>query len=131
MKTPFDNPLEEDVILEDGPNVQDISNLLKNSENIFKAFLYLKELFSAEPTFNKIVKIDYLDSVTEKTIDIDPTANFIVFKNNKKDDSYIWYNDNDKLVLYPYEQFEIPLFEGDTIKITGTMNVIQIRYEIR
>ena len=131
VKTKFDAPLEEDVILEQTENTQNITDLLKNAENIFKGFLYLKDMYSSAPTFNKIVKIEYLDGVSDKEIELDPDANFIVFKNGKKDDSEIYYNNNDKLVLYPYEQFDLPLFKDDKVKVSGTLNVIQIKYETR
>ena len=131
VKTKFDAPLEEDVILEQTENTQNITDLLKNAENIFKGFLYLKDMYSSAPTFNKIVKIEYLDGVSNKEIELNPDANFIVFKNGKKDDSEIYYNNNDKLVLYPYEQFDLPLFKDDKVKVSGTLNVIQIKYETR
>jgi len=131
IKTRFDNPLEEDVAFEQTKNQQGISDLLKNTENIYKAFLYMKEMFSSAPVFNKIVNITYIDNATDEDISIDEKANLLTFKNNNKDISEIYYNDNDKLVLYAYEQIDIPVFSGDTIKVTGTMNVIQMKYEIR
>ena len=131
VKTKFDAPLEEDVVLEKTENTQNITDLLKNAENIFKGFLYLKDMYSSAPTFNKIVKIEYLDGVSDKEIELDSDANFIVFKNGKKDNAEIYYNKNEKLVIYPYEQFDIPLFKDDKIKVSGTLNVIQIKYENR
>jgi len=131
IKTRFDSPLEEDVTFEQTENQQEISDLLKNTENIYKAFLYMKEMFSSAPVFNKIVNITYVDDVTDEDISINEEANLLTFKNNNKDTSEIYYNDNDKLVLYAYEQIDIPVFSGDTIKITGTMNIIQMKYEIR
>jgi len=131
IKTRFDSPLEEDVTFEQTENQQEISDLLKNTENIYKAFLYMKEMFSSAPVFNKIVNITYVDDVTDEDISINEEANLLTFKNNNKDTSEIYYNNNDKLVLYAYEQIDIPVFSGDTIKITGTMNIIQMKYEIR
>jgi len=131
IETDFDKPLEEDVVFEETDTANDTKTLLKNSENLLKSFLYLKEMFSSSPTFNKIIKIDYFDGVSDEEINVSPEANLIVFKNGKDDSSNIYYNDNDKLVLHPYEQMDFPYSEGDCFKVGGTLNVIQMKYEIR
>ena len=131
VKTNFDNPLEEDVALEQTKNTKTVEETLKDAENIFKGFLYLKDMFSSAPIFNKVIKINYFDGVQNEIVPIEKDTNFIVFKNNKKEETEIYYNSNDKLILYPYEQFDLPIEKGDTIKVTGTLNVIQIKYEQR
>ena len=131
IKTKFDGAIEEDVSFENSEEVVDIEETLKNSENILKGFMYLKEMFSSAPTFNKIIKINYIKDGNKEKLTIEKETNLITFKNNKDDTSEVYYNDNDKLLLYPYEQLDIPIFEGDEIKITGTLNVIQMKYEVR
>jgi len=131
IDTKFDNILENDIALEHSKGVETIKDTLKNSENILKSFMYLKEMFSSAPVFNAIVKIDYIDNGDKQEIDISDEANLLTFKNNKDNNSEIYYNDNDKLVLYPYEQIDIPVFKDDTLKVTGTLNVIQVKYEVR
>jgi len=48
INTPFDQPIEEDVLLEqlDGqpPAVQ---TTLKNAENVYKSFLYLRKMYAS------------------------------------------------------------------------------------
>ena len=131
IKTKFDGAIEEDVSFENSEEVVDIEETLKSSENILKGFMYLKEMFSSAPTFNKIIKINYIEDADKEKLTIEKETNLITFKNNKDDTSEVYYNDNDKLLLYPYEQLDIPIFEGDEIKITGTLNVIQMKYEVR
>jgi hypothetical protein len=46
IETPFDKPLEEDVAFEDVQSVKDLADILKESENLYKAYLYMKKLFA-------------------------------------------------------------------------------------
>ncbi len=47
VHTEFDNPLEEDVVFEETDETQSFEDILKNSENLMKSFLYMKKMFSA------------------------------------------------------------------------------------
>ncbi len=76
--TDFDQPIEGDVLLEsiDGqtPAVQ---TTLKNAENVYKSFLYLRKMYSnfpAKSTITSMATIDYSSytgvPVTEKTTEV-------------------------------------------------------------
>jgi len=131
IKTPFDDTIEQDVTLEQADEVIEYQSLLANAENILKSFLYLKKLFSSAPTFNKIIKIQKFEGANDTKIEIEEEANLITIKNLSDSESEIIYNDNDPLVLFQYEQIDIPCSVEDTIKLKGDFNVIQIKYEIR
>ena len=132
VKTPFDDPIEDDVSLEQTDNeTMPYGDLLANAENIFKAFLYLKEMFSSAPIFNKIVKIDKIEGGDDYQVIVNSDANLLTFKNFGDNKGEIVYNNNDPIVLFPYEQIDIPYNDGDVFKVTGDINVIQIQYELR
>jgi hypothetical protein len=46
IETPFDKPIEEDIAFEDIQNAKDLADVLKESENLYKAYLYMKKLFA-------------------------------------------------------------------------------------
>ena len=70
IKTDFDNPLEEDIAFEDSGNTQSLEEVLKNSENILKSFLYLRRMF-ADTIFVDFVEYDkyFEEGQTEFTIE--------------------------------------------------------------
>jgi len=132
IKTPFDDPISEDVTLEQTENeTMPYDQLLANAENILKSFLYLKDLYSSAPVFNKIVKIQKFEGANDTPVEIDTEANLVTIKNLSDSVSEVKYNDNEPLVLFQYEQVDIPIFSGDTIQLNGDFNVIQIKYEVR
>jgi len=132
VKTPFDNTIQEDVTLEETDNeTLPYDQLLANAENILKSFLYLKELYSSAPVFNKVLKIQKFEGAKETDVEVESDANLITIKNISESNSEIIYNDNDPLILFQYEQIDIPYNNGDTIKLTGDFNVIQVKYEVR
>lgn len=60
IKTEFDNPLEEDVVFEETDQTSDVEDILKNSENLMKAFLYMRKMFSSSVT--NPTEFDYVSS---------------------------------------------------------------------
>ena len=132
IQTPFDDTIDEAVQLEQpDEEILDYESLLVNAENIYKSFLYLKRVFSSAPIFNKIIKIQKFKGVDKLEVEIEKEANLVTFKNIGESNAYVTYNDNDELVLFQYESADFPYNEGDTFKISGDLNVIQVKYEYR
>lgn len=129
IQTEYDDPIAEDVTLEETKEL-DYKDLLANSENILKAFLYLKRLFSSAPVFNSIIAIQLYEG-DNVSVSLNQEANIATIKNIDDTRGNVVYNGMDPLVLMPYEQIDIPIKTGDTIELTGKFNVIQIRYEVR
>ena len=129
IQTEFDDPIAEDVALEEAKEI-DYKDIMANAENILKAFLYLKRLFSSAPVFNAIVAIGLYEG-DHQQITINPEANIVTIKNIDNTQGNVVYNNMDPLILMPYEQIDIPLRRGDTLETSGKFNVIQIKYEVR
>jgi hypothetical protein len=88
-------------------------------------------VFSSAPIFNKIIKIQKFKGVDKLEVEIEKDANLVTFKNIGESNAYVTYNNNDELVLFQYESADFPYNEGDTFKISGDLNVIQVKYEYR
>ncbi len=57
IETDFDSPLENDIVFEETDETQGFEDILKNSENMYKAVLYLRRMFS-NASSPSIVEID-------------------------------------------------------------------------
>jgi hypothetical protein len=129
INTDFDNPLEEDIVFEETEQTQEYSELLKNSENILKATLYLKKIAGMSPVMNKLVKVSTIDATEETPIVPDPETNLILFK-NVLDLNLTLFINGGELVLLPFESFDFPLEGIDTISFIGKASVVETQYRL-
>lgn len=132
IQTEFDNPLEEDVFFEETEQTQEYTNILKNSENILKSFLYLKKIADANnPYVNSIIKMDTIDTTSGKTgYTISAETGKILIKNISSTDSYSIYFNGGEFVMFPYETLEIPVKTDSVIETKGKFSIIETEYKI-
>jgi hypothetical protein len=126
--TEFDNTLEEDIILEEVDDGMASAKLLKSAENIFKANIYLKKLFSASPTFNEVLKFETIETSGKEAYAYNANTSLIMFKNLRDEETKIYIGQG-YLVLLPFESFEFPITEGMIIEIDGRVSVVETKYE--
>ena len=129
IRTEFDNPLEQDIAFEETEAMPSYKDLLKNSENLMKSFLYLKKIFSISPFESSIVKVETVLFSARTQYQIEETVNYIAVKNVKDEKSSIFINDGE-LVLLPFESFEFPVDSTMIIEFIGNLSIIQSNYTI-
>ena len=126
VETDFDKILEEDVILEEVDGVSDTRDILAHAENLYKANLYLKRLFSGGQIFNEVLSFDTIESNEYQDLVTDG-GSLVLIKNIKDENSYIKLNDG-VFVLLPFESFEIPIQENQTISVKGFLTIALTKY---
>ena len=127
VETEFDGILEEDVILEETDSTLETKDILKTAENIFKANLYLKELFTSAPVFNSVLKFDTIEANDFQLITPQEDTSLILFKNVKDGEGYLRLNGG-IFVLLPFESFEMPVPTGQTLEIKGKISIVETKY---
>lgn len=127
INTEFDNPLEEDIVLEETDETLSFKNVLRNSENMLKSVMYLKKLFTMSPTFNRVVKVSTIDATSDTAIVPDPETNVILVK-NITDSNFELYLNGGQLILLPFETFDFPIDGIDTISCIGNGSIIETKY---
>jgi len=127
VETEFDGILEEDVILEEVENGMAAAEILKNAENIYKANLYLRELFTSAPTFNEVLKFNTVETSGKEAYEYSEDASLIMIKNLKDEESKI-YIDDGYLVLLAFESFEFPVVPGMNLEIEGRVSIVETKY---
>ena len=129
IKTDFDNPLEEDIVFEETDETPSFEDILKNSENLIKSFLYLKKMFSSAPELNTVYSFQTIETIELAEIDIAEDTNVIMVKNVKDSNSSIFLNGGE-LVLLPFESFEFPIQEDDVLEFIGRISIVQTKMTI-
>ena len=129
LETDFDGLLEEDVIFEETAQTMEYADILKNSENMFKSFLYLKKLFNSTPLLTKIIKIETVDYPEETEYSLSPDTNTLMVKNVDNVNGSLFV-DGGELILLPFESFEFPLSEGAVVSLLGKLSIVQSRYNV-
>jgi len=132
IKTNVDSPLEEDIVFEETDQSSHIEDVLKNAENILKAFLYMKKMLNeSSPFVNSLTALKTIDTTSEKTIYMqNENTGKIVFKNiSSTDNCSIFINDGE-FVLFPYESVELPISQSDKIETNGTLSIIETEYKL-
>jgi len=127
---PLNQSLKEQVELEQTKSFSSFEDLLGNAENVFKAFLFLKKMFSSSPVFNRILKIDKINASNPTPISIESETNVVIVKNLSESEISVIIDKNDPFILFQYEQFDIPYHSGMNIFVKGLANIVQIKYEI-
>ncbi len=127
IETEFDGTIEEDVILEEVDSKKETSDILKHAENIYKANLYLRELFTSAPVFNEVVSFATIETSGKEVYAHNANSNLIMIKNLKDAESKIYLGAG-FLVLLAFESFEFPISEGMSIEIDGRVSIVETKY---
>jgi len=80
INTQFDNPLEEDIALE-SVDSQNVVDTLKNAENVYKSFLYLRKMYSYFPAKETIRSMGNVSSTDFVQISIPENCNYATIEN--------------------------------------------------
>ena len=132
--TEFDQAVEIDVALEqiDGaaPAVQ---TTLKNAENVYKSFLYLRKMYSNFPAKTTITGMDNVVYATYTVVTVLDDSNIIVVNNHSDLSAGIKINGGE-YILQPGEKESFPLVapdatvvptvSGDILELNGTVSYI-------
>ena len=126
IKTKFDGTIEEDVQLEqiDGKPPA-VETTLANAENVYKSFLYLREMYSMFPS-----KIQTLDAYTSsssdyKSLNIPKNVNRLMVTNTSSDTNLnLRFNGSGEYVILPLDKEKIEII-ATTDSETGT----QVEYK--
>ena len=127
VETEFDGILAEDIILEEVDGDAETKAILAHAENIYKANLYLRELFTQAPVFNEVVSFKTVETSGKQTLSYLAETNLIMFKNLKDSESKVYLGEG-YLVLMPFETFEFPISEGMTLAIDGRFSIVETKY---
>lgn len=132
IETDFDAPLEEDIVLEETDQTIDYKDVLKNTENLLKSYLYIKKLVnSSSPTINAFVKATSIDtsSATEEYA-IDSETGMILIKNTDTVKNYSIFINDGEFILFPYESLEIPTAGVEKLETNGTFSIMESKFGI-
>jgi len=128
ISTMFDKPLEEDIALETkSTSASSIVDTLKNAENTYKAFLYLRAMYSLYPNKETILKMDTVKSDDYVEIDKPVNANRIFVVNTGDGSCYIKFND-EEFEIVAGKEYEFPVIpktdenDGDKVEVKGTLS---------
>lgn len=134
ISTSFDQNVEEDVLLEqlDGqaPAVQ---TTLKNAENVYKSFLYLRKMYSQFPARSKIMEMNTVTNTGYQVTVIPEKTTEITINNYSGTNSGIKINSGE-YIIQPGENITLPIVApdttitptvaGDTLELDGTLSYI-------
>ena len=132
VQTEFDGLLEEDVIFEETEQTQDYAEILKNSENILKAYMYIKKIAdSSNPFVNSILKVETIDTTLGRApYLLNSETGKILFKNISTTESYSIFFNGGEFVLFPYESVELPVVATTEIETMGRFSIIESEYKL-
>lgn len=132
IETEFDGLLEDDMILEETDQALDYAQILKNSENILKSFLYLKKIADgSSPFINAVTKMDTVDTGGDKIIyTVNAETGLVVIKNvSSVANGSIFFNDGE-FVLFPFESIEFPVLQTSKLELNGAFSILESEYKI-
>ena len=117
IETNFDQALEQDFLLEqlDG-QAPAVATTLKNAENVYKSFLYLKKMYSKYPAKDTIKLMDTVSYPTDTLVIIPEEGNWITVNNYSGANAAITINGG-KYILQPGEKESFPLISPDTTAV--------------
>lgn len=131
IKTRYDDELYNDVILEqiDGKDPA-VATTLKNAENIYKSFLYLKKMYTGGLSSGKVVKMGTITSAgayVDVTL-LEDTTTLKVSNVSAANSAFIELN-GEEYQMQPLEQITLPLVApvplavpavaGDALRLKG------------
>ncbi len=130
VETAFDAPIEEDIVFEETEQTQDYAEMLKNSENMLKAYMYLQKLMKATiPFVNSIIKVETLIAAEITEVAIEEDTGKIVLKNIDTEGFASFYIDGGEFMLFPSETIEIPITSAYKLEIKGNFSLMQTEYK--
>ncbi len=134
IETAFDQDIAQDLILEqiDGapPAVQ---TTLKNAENVYKSFLYLRRMYSKFPAKEIVKGLGTVDNATLLPVTLLDGTNYITINNFSASTATLDINggaytmqpgENITLPLSPPDSTVTPVIVGDTVSIQGNVSYI-------
>jgi len=134
INTGFDQTVPEDVFLEqiDGKEPA-VATTLKNAENIYKSFLYIKKMYTGSLSSARVVAMGNVDNAVFETITIPPEAIDAIFRNTSTTESSIRIN-GVEYKMSPSETLNLPLIPpndqasppitGDTLELKGQISYV-------
>ena len=134
IKTGFDNPVGEDVALEliDGKEPA-VSTTLKNSENIYKSYLYMKKLYTGRLSSGKIFSIGSVANAEYEVVTLQADASEMRISNTASSNSFVKINGGE-YKMQPGEIMTIPIVcplpsatppvAGDNLQLKGEVSYI-------
>lgn len=131
INTSFDKTVEEDVILEqlDGqaPAVQ---TTLKNAENVYKSFLYLRKMYSQFPAKESILGMATVSNVDYVQVLVPEGTNYVLINNYSGSSAGIKLDGNE-YILQPGEKESFPVVSPDlsTVPVV-TGNILELKGSI-
>lgn len=134
INTSFDSVLEEDVLLEQIEGAAPaVTTTLKNAENVYKSFLYLRKMYSTFNARETILIMDTVSLAADTVIDIPEDGNSITVNNYSGATAKITINGG-SYVLQPGEKESFPLIApdptsvpaktGDSVLLSGDISFI-------
>ena len=128
IKTQFDNPIEQDVALELINNKPPaVETTLKNAENVYKSFLYLRKMYSMYPQKNTILKADTVNYSDYTEITKPENGNYLTINNLSDDVVYLKIN-GDEFGINVGQIIDFPIVpktdddKGDKVELKGKMS---------
>ena len=134
INTSFDKTVEEDVILEqlDGqaPAVQ---TTLKNAENVYKSFLYLRKMYSQFPARSKITGMSTVSNSGYTPLIVPESTTEIVLNNYSGVTAGVKINsgeyilqagENLVLPIVAPDTTIVPTVAGDVVELDGSLSYI-------
>lgn len=139
INTGFDQDIDLDVALEliDGkqPAVQ---TTLKNAENVYKSFLYLKKLYSTFPSSRNILGMNTINNATLAQV-ITPELTNIITVNNISNANTIVSINGGQYTMTPGEKVDFPIIApdttsspviaGDTVLVQGNVSYMHMNIQ--
>ena len=132
IKTEFDGLLEDDIVFEETDQALDFAEVLKNSENIIKSFLYLKRITDgATPYANSVLKMDTIEIETNKQEYILTAETGLVLIKNVDSlyNSSIFFNGGE-FILFPFESLEFPVLPTSKLELLGKFSILESEYKL-
>jgi len=134
INTSFDQQIDQDVILEpiDG-NPPPVQTTLKNAENVYKSFLYLRKMYSEYPARRTILDMGTVDFSGYTQVPVPNGANKIIVNNFSQENAGIKINGKEYIFQAgEKEGFPIvasdtsasPAVQGDSVEINGQVSYV-------
>jgi hypothetical protein len=134
INTQFDDSIENDLSLElfegAAPSVQ---VTLKNAENVYKSFLYLRKMYSNFPAKKTIVAMDTIDQGSPTVIPVPEAVNEIIVSNIGSSAATVDINnmvytmqvgEKEVFQLIAPDPGAVPAVAGDVLKLSGNVSYI-------
>ena len=134
IKTRFDSAVEEDVSLEliDGKE-PGVATTLKNAENIFKSFLYIKKMYTGSLSSAKVLGVGNVSNTEYEVLTVPEDVQNIRISNTASSASSFKFNGGE-YVMQPGEVVELPIIApvsdampevaGDAIELKGDISYV-------